>query len=131
VLFIGCGTGCFAETPSVPDTQQIDAKMVCSEYSSNAEKQPAFQVMVPFTLSHGLLTAERTLVTNPGKESFKGVVGSSGDILLIGEGANEKGTGVWVYEFHGKFSAKGTSILKGGLHSTIGAIGGRTCTLTF
>lgn len=130
-LLLGHAASSWAQTSVAQDARQIESKMVCSAHSSNPEKQPAFQVVVPFTLSHGLLTAERELASDRGKESFKGVVGHSGDILLIGEGSNTNGIGSWVYEFHGKFSAKGTSVLKGGLQSTIGAIGSRTCTISF
>jgi hypothetical protein len=60
--------GCFAQTSAAPDAKHLDTKMVGSAYSSDAEKQPALQLVVPFALSHGLLTAESSLISSPGKE---------------------------------------------------------------
>jgi hypothetical protein len=64
--------GCLAQTSVAPDAKHLDTKMVGSAYSSNAEKQPALQLVLPFALSRGLLTAERSLISSPGKESFGG-----------------------------------------------------------
>jgi hypothetical protein len=55
----------------------------------------------------------------------------SNEVMLIGEGRLNDGTGVWTYEFHGKFNPNGTTTLKGNLRSTLGAVGGRTCAIEF
>jgi hypothetical protein len=128
-FILATGAACFAQAS--PDIKQMQTKMVCSAYSSNPQKQPAFQIELPFTLSDGLITAERATISSPGNEHFKGVIAPSGDILSIRPGTMSDGSGHWVYEFHGRYDAKGTSVLKGGLHSTIGAIGSRTCTISF
>jgi hypothetical protein len=63
-------------------------------------------------LSDGLITAERATISSPGNEHFKGVIAPSGDILLIGLGTTSDGSGHWVYEFHGRYDAKGLRFSK-------------------
>jgi hypothetical protein len=127
------GVECFAQTPNEsPAKKLIDGKLICSPYSANPKEQPAFQLPLQISFSGGLLTAERKLTEHPGKEAFYGLIGSlSQDVMMIGEGRRDSGSAVWVYELHGKFNPNGTTILKGTLKSTIGAIGGRTCAIEF
>jgi hypothetical protein len=129
VLMLANGA-CFAQV-NAPTDKQIQTKMVCSAYTGNPTKQPAFQIEVPFTLADGVLSAERTGTASSNKDIFNGVIAPSGDILLIGRGDTADKSGHWVWEFHGKYNEKSASVLKGGLHSTIGAIGSRACTISF
>lgn len=122
---------CCAQTTAASNGKQIQSKIVCTAYTGNPTKEPAFQIEVPFTLTDGVLAAERTGTSSKNKDVFTGVIASSGDILLIGHGDTPDGSGHWVWEFHGRYNEKGASVLKGGLHSTLGAIGGRTCTISF
>jgi fermentation-respiration switch protein FrsA (DUF1100 family) len=122
---------CYAQTPAASDGRQIQTKMMCTAYTGNPTKEPAFQIEVPFTLTDGVLTAERTGSSSKNRDVFTGLIASSGDTLLIGHGDTPDKSGHWVWEFRGKYNEKGSSVLKGGLHSTLGAIGGRTCTLSF
>jgi hypothetical protein len=117
-------------TTNAPAGKQIQTKLVCSAYMGIPAKQPAFQIEVPFTLTEGVLAGEHAS-SSGNKEIFNGVIASSGDILLIGHGDTPDRSGHWVWEFHGKNNDNGTSVLKGGLHSTIGAVGSRTCTISF
>jgi hypothetical protein len=130
ILILANGA-CWAQTTTAPVGKQIQTKMVCSAYTGNPTKEPAFQIEVPFMLTDGVLAAERTSTSSKNKDVFAGVIASSGDILLIGHGDTPDGSGHWVWEFRGKYNEKGATVLKGGLHSTLGAIGGRTCTISF
>jgi hypothetical protein len=85
---------------------------------------------MPISFSGGLFTAERKLVQSQGREAFYGLVGRfSNEVMLIGEGRLDDGTGVWTYEFHGKFDPNGTMTLKGNLHFRCGS--GRVCAIKF
>jgi hypothetical protein len=68
---------CCAQTPTAP-TAQIQTKMVCSAYTGNPTKLPAFQIEVPFSLTDGVLAAEHTGTTGR-REVFRGVIAASGE----------------------------------------------------
>jgi hypothetical protein len=124
---------CHAQTPvNTSAKMKFDGKLICSAYSSSPEKQPALQLPLPIVFSDGLLTAERKLVENPGKETFHGLVGIlSYEVMMIGEARLDSGLNVWVYEFHGKFNTGGTTTLNGTLRGTVAPIGTRSCTIEF
>jgi hypothetical protein len=105
ILILANGA-CWAQTTAAPGGKQVQTKMVCSAYTGNPTKEPAFQIEVPFTLTDGVLAAERTGTSSKNKDVFTGVVASSGDILLIGHGDTPDGSGHWVWEFHGKYNER-------------------------
>ncbi|WP_143199281.1 hypothetical protein [Bradyrhizobium sp. NAS80.1] len=129
-ILIFANFGCFAQAQS-PEAKQISAKLICDAWTGNREKNPAFQIDVPFTLTDAALTGERVTSSSGNKEVFKGLIADSGDILLIGRGSSTNGLSKWAWEFHGKYNPKGTSTLKGGMKNTSGGVGSRKCEITF
>lgn len=121
------------ECLAADDKDTITAKMVCGEFSSNVSNKAPFQTFVSFHHSRGMLLGERHLEANganTGEEIFTGVLGAqSGATLIVGRGSRDSGS-AWTYEFQGNLK-NGAGTLKGNLVNVVGAVGNRSCTLTF
>lgn len=119
--------GLLATFPARADN--VPAKLICSEHSGDKDRLKAFQTDLDFEYSNGLFRAERS-PGRPGKETFWGITGPSGNTLFLGDGYFESG-GAWNYEFSGKRNPTGKFTLKGKLTSTKGPVGTRACALVF
>jgi hypothetical protein len=110
-------------------TKHVPAKLVCSSHSANPKQLTAFQVDLQFDVSGSLWMLERTTSPQPGKERFLGILSPSGTMLIVGEGKFDDGS-TWSYEFSGRKTPNGLTILKGSLQSAVPK-GTRSCSLAF
>ena len=72
---------------------------------------------------------DRMTSQQPGQEKFRGILSPSGTMLIAGEGKADNGA-TWSYEFSGRKTPSGVTILRGSLRSTVPK-GTRSCSLTF
>ena len=107
----------------------IPAKLVCTSLSANPKEFPAFQLELQFTVSGRLWLLERTTSPKPGTEKFLGILSPSNTMLIVGEGKQDNGA-AWSYEFSGRKSPNGITILKGSMESAVPK-GSRSCSLAF
>ena len=110
-------------------TKHVPAKLVCGSHSANPKQLPAFQVELQFDVSGSLWTIDRTTSPQPGRERFLGILSPSGTMLVVGEGKFDDGS-TWTYEFSGRKTPNGLTILKGSLQSAAPK-GTRSCSLAF
>src|SRR5207302_904521 len=112
------------------DQTQISAKLACGAHSSDPKRLKAFQALVNFTIVQGRLEGGRKLISNGGgREDFQGTI-SSNLVLVSGTGSFASGA-AWIYQFSGTRRRIGETVLSGRQESTLGAVGGRECTLRF
>jgi len=118
-------------------TKHVPAKLVCGPHSANPKKLKAFVEHLQFDVTGNLWTSERKTSPQPGKERFLGILSpSSGAMLVIGERRLIIGEGklddhpIWTYEFSGRKSPNGLTILRGSLQSQTPK-GSRSCSLGF
>jgi hypothetical protein len=118
-------------------TKHIPAKLICGPHSANPKELKAFVENLQFDVTGNLWTSERKTGPQPGQERFLGILSpSSGTMLVIGERRLVVGEGklddrpIWTYEFSGRKSPSGLTILRGGLQSQVPK-GTRSCSLGF
>ena len=112
-----------------PATKHVPAKLVCGSHSANRKELKPFQVELTFNISGSLWLIDRKTSRRPGSEKFLGILSPSGTMLIVGEGKSDDGA-TWTYEFSGRKSPNGITILKGSRHSTAPK-GARSCSLAF
>ena len=123
--------GCWAFPASAEEpVAHVPAKLVCTSHSANPKEFPAFQAEMQFKVSGSLWLVDRTTSPHPGKERFLGILSPSGTMLIVGEGKFDDGSSSWSYEFSGRKSPSGITILKGSLTSAAPK-GTRSCSLAF
>ena len=110
-------------------TARVSASLTCGSHSADPAKLKAFQVDLQFLVFGSLWVADRTTSPQPGTEKFRGVLSPSGTMLIAGQGKTDDGAS-WTYEFSGRKTANGITILRGSLQSAKPK-GARTCSLTF
>lgn len=111
------------------DATQVAAKLVCGSHSANPKELKPFEAQLQFHVSGHLWTSERDTSPQPGKEKFLGILSPSGTMLIVGEGKLDDGAS-WSYEFSGRKSPNGITILRGTLQSAKPK-GRRLCSLAF
>jgi hypothetical protein len=109
-------------------TEHVTATLTCGSHSANPAALKAFQVDLQFKVFGSLWLADTTTGGQPGTEKFRGVLSPSGTMLIAGQGKADDGT-TWTYEFSGRKSSNGITILRGSLKSATPK-GARTCSLT-
>jgi hypothetical protein len=110
-------------------TKHVPAKLVCGSHSANRKEYPPFQAELTFDVSGSLWLIDRKTSRRPGGEKFLGILSPSGTMLIVGEGKADDGA-TWTYEFSGRKSPHGITILRGSLHSKAPK-GTRACSLAF
>jgi hypothetical protein len=117
--------------------EHIPAKLICGPHSANPKELKGFAENLQFDVNDNLWISERKTSLPPGKERFLGILSlSSGAMLIIGERRLFTGEGkldprpIWTYEFSGRKTPNGLTILKGQLQSQTPK-GTRSCSLGF
>jgi hypothetical protein len=110
-------------------TKHVPAKLVCGSHSADRKKLTPFQVELTFNVSGSLWLIDRKTTRRPGEEKFLGILSPSGTMLIVGEGKADDGA-TWTYEFSGRKSPNGITILRGSLQSAAPK-GTRACSLAF
>ena len=110
-------------------SKQVPAKLVCGSLSANRKEHPPFQVKLTFNVSGSLWLVDRKTSRRPGGEKFLGILSPSGTMLIVGEGKSDDGA-TWTYEFSGRKSPNGITILRGSMQSAAPK-GSRACSLAF
>ena len=110
-------------------TKHVPAKLVCGSHSADRKKLTPFQVELTFNVSGSLWLIDRKTSRRPGEEKFLGILSPSGTMLIVGEGKADDGA-TWTYEFSGRKSPNGITILRGSLQSAAPK-GTRACSLAF
>ena len=110
-------------------TKHVPAKLICGSHSADRKKLTPFQVELTFNVSGSLWLIDRKTTRRPGEEKFLGILSPSGTMLIVGEGKADDGA-TWTYEFSGRKSPNGITILRGSLQSKVPK-GTRTCSLAF
>ena len=110
-------------------TKHVPAKLVCGSHSADRKKLTPFQVELTFNVSGSLWLIDRKTTRRSGEEKFLGILSPSGTMLIVGEGKADDGA-TWTYEFSGRKSPNGITILRGSLQSNVPK-GTRTCSLAF
>ncbi len=110
-------------------TKHVPAKLVCGSHSADRKKLTPFQVELQFDVSGSLWLIDRKTSRLPGGEKFLGILSPSGTMLIVGEGKSDDGA-TWTYEFSGRKSPNGLTILRGSLQSAAPK-GTRSCSLAF
>lgn len=108
--------------------EHVMVKVTCGSHSTKTVEPRSFQSELQFDVIGTLWMVDRPADPAPGTEKFRGILASSGAMLIVGEGA-DKGS-KWTYEFAGQKKAKGITILQGSLRTT-DPKGSRSCSLTF
>jgi hypothetical protein len=118
-------------------TQHVPAKLVCGWHSANPKELKPFTENLLFDVTDNLWISELKTSPQPGRERFLGILSpSSGTMLVIGERRLAIGDSklddqpIWTYEFSGRKSPSGITILRGHLQSQTPK-GTRTCSLGF
>jgi hypothetical protein len=110
--------------------EKVAGKIVCSAWSGDVAKFPAWQDRIVLSIfPDGGVAAERP--TPSGNDFFKGIIAPSGAILISGKGKFNDGRSEWTYEFKGQKSKTGDTVLKGKLITVKGGIGARDCSITY
>jgi hypothetical protein len=110
--------------------KHVPAKLVCGSHSANRKELRPFEENLQFDVSGNLWISDRKTSPQPGKERFLGILSpSSGTMLVVGEGKLDDGS-AWTYEFSGRKSSNGLTILRGSLQSQTPK-GTRSCSLAF
>ena len=102
--------------------------IVCGSFSGDPKKYPAWNDELSIEIDRQMLTASPARAQG---QVMRGLVAPSGAILLTGEGGPPGGPKEWTYEFSGKLSAKGTTVLKGELADIQGGRARRNCAISF
>jgi hypothetical protein len=110
------------------DTRAIPARLDCGALSSSPQKNGPLTAPMTISFAKGSLTAERPLISSPGKEKFEGRIDPLGRIEITGKYEDRQ---AWVYKLRGQLSDSKPTILKGDLEVIAGAVGHRSCTITF
>jgi hypothetical protein len=118
-------------------SKEVSVKLVCGSHSANPKELRPFEEHLKFNVTDSLWVSERTTGPEPGKERFLGILSpSSGTMLIIGErrlvveGGKLGDRPIWTYEFSGRKSPNGLTILKGRLQTEVPK-GTRSCSLGF
>jgi hypothetical protein len=106
----------------------IPSRLDCSALSSSPEKNGPFTAPLMISFAKGTLTADRPLISGAGKEKFEGRIDPLGRIEMTGRYDDRQ---AWAYKLKGQLSDTKLTVLKGDLEVTAGAIGHRSCTITF
>lgn len=109
-------------------SQKFDGKIVCGSFSGDPKKYPAWNDTMEVVIER------HSLVASPARaqgQVMRGLVAPSGAILLAGEGGPPGAPKEWTYEFAGKLSAKGATVLKGELADIQGGKARRMCAISF
>jgi hypothetical protein len=123
------GAGSLPASAQQPAAKHVPAKLVCGSHSADRKKLTPFQVELTFNVSGSLWLIDRKTTRRPGEEKFLGILSPSGTMLIVGEGKADDGA-TWTYEFSGRKSPNGITILRGSLQSKVPK-GARTCSLAF
>jgi hypothetical protein len=123
------GPGGWSASAQQAATKHVPAKLVCGSHSANRKEHPPFQVELTFNVSGSLWLIDRKTSRRPGEEKFLGILSPSGTMLIVGEGNGVDGA-TWTYEFSGRKSPNGITILRGSLQSAAPK-GTRACSLAF
>jgi hypothetical protein len=123
------GPGGWSASAQQAATKHVPAKLVCGSHSANRKEHPPFQVELTFNVSGSLWLIDRKTSRRPGEEKFLGILSPSGTMLIVGEGKGVDGA-TWTYEFSGRKSPNGITILRGSLQSAAPK-GTRACSLAF
>jgi hypothetical protein len=113
-----------AQSPSI----KKPGKIVCGSFSGDPKKWPAWNDEMEIVIDAGTLTAKPA---RPTGHVMRGTVGSSGAILVAGEGGLEDGTAEWTYEFAGKLNPRGITVIRGELADIKGGPAKRNCSISF
>jgi hypothetical protein len=109
--------------------ERVLVKVTCGSHSVKSVEPRSFQSDLQFDVIGTLWMVDRPAEPPPGKEKFRGILASSGAMLIVGEGQADDGS-TWTYEFAGQKKPKNITILQGSLRTTTPK-GSRSCSLTF
>jgi len=108
--------------------QKHQGKIVCGSFSGDPKKYPAWNDELTIEIDRQVVVASPARAQG---QVMRGMVAPSGAILLAGEGGPPGGAKEWTYEFSGKLSPKGTTVLKGELADIQGGKARRSCAISF
>ena len=108
--------------------QKHSGKIVCSAFSEDPKKYPAWNDDMAITFERGRLIATPA---RPQGQIMTGTVGPSGAVLMAGEGGLPGQQPEWTYEFAGKLNPKGPTVLRGQLANIMGGGAKRSCSISF
>jgi hypothetical protein len=123
--------GALAQDTAKDAPKKLQGKLICGSFSAQPKASPPWNDPIAVEIAHGAITVVRTDYPPPKGVAFTGVLAPSGAILIAGDGDIEDGKAAWNYEFSGKLNDKGTTDLKGKLTALKGALGTRTCSMSF
>jgi hypothetical protein len=126
VALFTVSSAAFAQGAST--AQKHQGKIVCGSFSGDPKKYPAWNDELTIEIDRQMLVASPARAQG---QVMRGVVAPSGAILLAGEGGPPGGAREWTYEFSGKLSPKGTTVLKGELADIQGGKARRNCAISF
>jgi hypothetical protein len=109
-------------------SQKHEGKIVCGAFSGDPKKYPAWNDDMAITIQRGALIATPS---RPQGQVMVGRVGSSGAVLMAGEGGRPGEPPEWTYEFAGKLNPKGPTVLRGQLANIMGGGAQRSCAISF
>lgn len=126
-LCAALAAACLATTtPALAQT--FEGKIVCGSFSGDPKKYPAWNDAMEVVIER------HSVVASPARaqgQVMRGIVAPSGAILMAGEGGPPGGAKEWTYEFAGKLSPKGATVLKGELADIQGGKAKRMCAISF
>jgi hypothetical protein len=105
-----------------------EGKIVCSSFSEDPKKYPAWTDEMQIVIEQGRLIATPA---RPQGQVMGGTVGVSGAILMAGEGGLPGQPPEWTYEFVGKLNPNGPTVLRGQLANIMGGGAKRSCSISF
>jgi hypothetical protein len=108
--------------------QKHDGKIVCGSFSGDPKKYPAWNDDMAITIERGALIATPSRTQG---QIMTGTVGSSGAVLMAGEGGLPGKPAEWTYEFSGKLNPNGPTVLRGQLANIMGGGAKRICSISF
>ena len=108
--------------------QKHDGKIVCGSFSGDPKKYPAWNDNMTITIERGALIATPS---RPQGQIMTGTVGSSGAVLMAGEGGLPGQPAEWTYEFSGKLNPGGPTVLRGQFANILGGGAKRICSISF
>jgi hypothetical protein len=101
-----------------------NAVVKCGAFSGMKDR-PGWETPAVYKIEGNKITFERVLPGSEETQSWSGVKGQSGHVMLVGQGGNKSGQ--WVMEFSGAWAGENKTKLKGSFTNTSGISGRRSC----